>query len=160
MAGWHHHENKEESLKILKHFIDGKHVFAIILKQTGKAIGSIGVEPYEMEDELSEFFEYRGREIGYVLGKDYWGQGLMPEAVRRLIDYLFQEQDLDFLLCGHFQKNHQSRRVQEKCGFVPYRKLVFDTRMGTKEPGTLRLLINPKKNIQFAFSHPETLLIE
>ena len=160
MAGWHHHENKEESLKILKHFIDGKHVFAIILNQTGKAIGSIGVEPYEMEDELSEFFEYRGREIGYVLGKDYWGQGLMPEAVQRLIDYLFQDQDLDFLLCGHFQKNHQSRRVQEKCGFVPYRKLVFDTRMGTKEPGTLRLLINPKKNIQFAFSHPETLLIE
>lgn len=160
MAGWHHHENKEESLKTLKHFIDGKHVFAIILKQTGKAIGSIGVEPYEMEDEFSEFFEYRGREIGYVLGKDYWGQGLMPEAVQRLIDYLFQEQDLDFLLCGHFQKNHQSRRVQEKCGFVPYRKLVFDTRMGTKEPGTLRLLINPKKNIQFAFSHPETLLIE
>ena len=160
MAGWHHHESKEESLKILKHFIEGKHVFAIIDKATGKAIGSLGVEEYGMEDKLSEFFDYQGRELGYVLGKDYWGQGLMPEAVQRVIDYLFNDLDYDFLTCGHFDKNPQSARVQEKCGFVPYRKLTFDTRMGTKEPGVLTLLINPKKNIRFEFSHPETLLIK
>ena len=50
--------------------------------------------------------------------------------------------------------------MQEKCGFRPYRKLVMDTRMGTREPGTLNLLVNPAKAICFRFSHPETLVWE
>jgi ribosomal-protein-alanine N-acetyltransferase len=66
--------------------------------------------------------------------------------------------DLDFLTCGYYDFNGQSRRVQEKCGFKPYRRLVMDTRMGTKEPGILNLLVNPNKNITFLFSHPETLI--
>ena len=84
----------------------------------------------------------------------------MPEAVKAVIDYLFNVLDYDFLLCGHFDFNNQSRRVQEKCGFIPYRKLVFDTRLGTKEPGVLCLLKNPNKNITFNYSHPETLIIK
>ena len=63
-------------------------------------------------------------------------------------------------LCGHYDKNNRSKRVQEKCDFVPYRKLVFDTQLGVKEPGELMLLINPHKNIKFNYSHPETLLIK
>ena len=157
-AGWKPHENKEKSLEILNHFIEGKHVFAIIDKKKDKAIGSLGIERYGKEEALTEFIPYKGREIGYVLSKDYWNQGLMTEAVRRVIDYLFNDLDYDFLLCGHFDYNIQSKRVQEKCGFVPYRKLVFDTRIGTKEAGELELLINPKKNIVLEFSHPETLI--
>ena len=98
MAGWRHHASKEESLKILQHFIEGKHVFAIILKENNKAIGSIGVERYGCEDKLTEFLNYKGREIGYVLSKDYWGKGIMPEAVNTLIDYLFNTLNYDFLL--------------------------------------------------------------
>lgn len=160
MAGWHHHPNKEESLKILNRFIEGKHTFALVDKTNNKVIGSLGVEKYALEDKLTEFDGYKGRMIGYVLAKEYWGQGLMPEAVKEVIDYLFNELDFDFLLCGHFDKNNQSKRVQEKCGFIPYRKLVFDTAMQTKEPGVMMLLSNPKKNIKYNFSHPETLLIK
>ena len=159
MAGWEHHPNKDKSLEILNHFIEGKHVFAIVHKANNKVIGSLGIERYGSEDKLSEFFSYQGREIGYVLSKDYWGKGIMPEAVHTVINFLFNELDYDFLLCGHFDKNNQSRRVQEKCGFKPYRKLVFDTRMGTKEPGVLMLLTNPNKDIKLEFSHPETLII-
>jgi ribosomal-protein-alanine N-acetyltransferase len=43
-----------------------------------------------------------GREIGYVLNKDYWGKGLMPEAVEAVIDYCFREINFDWLTCGHF----------------------------------------------------------
>ena len=107
---------------------------------------------------LTEFENYKGREIGYVLAKDYWGRGLMPEALRGVIDYLFNKLDYDFLLCGHYDFNNQSKRAQEKCGFKPYRKLVFDTRVGTKEPGVLSLLLNPNKKIELKFSHPETLI--
>jgi ribosomal-protein-alanine N-acetyltransferase len=160
MAGWHHHQDKQKSQEILDLFISEDKTFAVCLKETGKVIGSLGVEKYGMEDKLTEFDGYRGREIGYVLSRDYWGQGLMTEAVRAVIDYLFNECDLDFLTCGYYDFNNRSRRVQEKCGFRPYRKLVMDTRMGTKEPGVLNLMTNPGKDIRFVFSHPETLIIK
>ena len=159
MAGWHHHQDKQKSQEILDLFISEDKTFAVCLKESGKVIGSLGVEKYGMEDKLTEFDGYRGREIGYVLSKDYWGKGLMPEAVNAVIDYLFNECDMDFLTCGYYDFNSRSRRVQEKCGFRPYRKLVMDTRMGTKEPGVLNLMTNPKKDIRFVFSHPETLII-
>ena len=105
------------------------------------------MERYGLEDKLTEFDGYRGREIGFVLAKDYWGRGLMPEAVKAVMDYLFSELDYDFLLCGYYNFNSQSKRVQEKCGFKPYRALTMETRMG-------------KKNIKFNFSHRETLIYE
>ena len=157
-AGWPHHKNKEESLFRVKKFIEEKHTFAIVYKENNKVIGSVGIDEYGSEDKLSEFFNYQGREIGYVLSKDYWNQGLMPEAIKAVIKYLFEVLNYDFLLCGHYDKNHRSLRVQEKCGFKPYRKLVFDTNLGTKEPGVLRLLLNPNKDIKLEFSHPETLI--
>ena len=157
-AGWKHHENIQKTQEILNLFIEEDKTFAIVFKECNKVIGSLGVEKYGMEDQLTEFNGYYGREIGYVLSKDYWGRGLMSEAVKAVIDYLFNVLDLDFLTCGYFDFNHQSKRVQEKNGFKPYRKLIVDTRLGTKEPGILNLLINPNKDISFVFSHPETLI--
>ncbi|MBR2336540.1 MAG: GNAT family N-acetyltransferase [Clostridia bacterium] len=158
MAGWHHHESIEKSQEILNRFILEDKTFAIVYKQNNKVIGSLGVEMYGMEEALTEFCNYYGREIGYVLAKDYWGKGIMPEAVKAVIDYLFNELNLDFLTCGYYDFNTQSKRVQEKCGFKPYRKLVMETRLGTKEPGVLNLLTNPEKQIKLKFSHPETLI--
>lgn len=160
MAGWRHHESKEESQKILDSFISNDKTFAICLKESEKVIGSLGVEEYGLEEALTEFKNYRGRELGFVLSRDHWGKGLMAEAVSAVIDYLFNELDLDFLTCGYYNFNSQSKRVQEKCGFKPYRKLNMDTRLGTTEAGTLNLLSNPKKNITFEFSHPETLIYQ
>ena len=78
MAGWLPHENMEKSREILNHFIEGKKTFA--LEYQGKVIGSLGVEEYR-EALYPELAALQGRSIGYVLSKDYWGQGLMPEAV-------------------------------------------------------------------------------
>ena len=158
MAGWKHHETIEKTQEILDMFIKEDKTFAIVFKKNNKVIGSLGVEKYGLEDKLTEFNGYYGREIGYVLSKDYWGKGIMPEAVGAVISYLFNDLNLDFLTCGYYDFNNQSKRVQEKCGFKPYRKLVMDTRLGTKEPGVLNLLINPNKNISLVFSHPETLI--
>ena len=159
-AGWKHHESKDESQQILNSFISHDKTFAIVLKENNKVIGSLGVEEYGMEEALTEFLEYKGREIGYVLSKDYWGKGIMPEAVKAVINYLFNELNLDFLTCGYYDFNNQSKRVQEKCGFKPYRKLVIETKLGTKEQSMLNLLLNPNKNIKLVFSHPETLIYE
>ncbi len=157
-AGWSHHKTKDETLIILKEFIEQDKTFAICLKENNKVIGSLGIEEYGMENVLSEFFNYKGREIGYVLSKKYWGQGLMPEAVKAVIDYLFEEKNLDFIICGYYNFNIQSKKVQKKCGFKPYRRLLMETKMGTKEEGILSLIINPNKTIKLNFSHPETLI--
>ena len=73
MAGWKHHESKSFSQEKLSSFIAKDKTFAVCLKESEKVIGSLGVEEYGMEDKLSEFDGYNGREIGYVLSKDYWG---------------------------------------------------------------------------------------
>ena len=78
MAGWPPHKNIEVSREILNHFIEGKKTFALELE--GKVIGSLGVEKYN-EYWFPQLSPYQGRAIGYVLSKDYWGRGLMPEAV-------------------------------------------------------------------------------
>ena len=127
MAGWLPHRDIDESRAILQKFIDDKKTFA--LEFDGKVIGSLGIELYN-ERELPEFKEKRGREIGYVLSKDYWGRGLMPEAVREVIRYLFEVVKLDFIACGHFVDNVQSMRVQEKCGFRHYRLQKYKTKYG------------------------------
>lgn len=84
MAGWKPHESKEESQIILDMFIGHKKTFA--LEYQGKVIGSLGIEQYN-EDHFPEFADKKCREIGYVLSKEYWGQGLMPEAVKEVIRY-------------------------------------------------------------------------
>lgn len=158
MAGWNPHENKEKSQEILNMFIEENKTFALFHRDDKKVIGSLGIEKYKRENELTEFNNYIGRELGFVLSKDYWGKGLMPEAVNAVINYLFNELNYDFLTSGYFIFNNQSKRVQEKCGFKPYRKLIIETRMGTKEDTMLNLIINPNKNIKLNFSHPETLI--
>jgi len=130
MAGWLPHKSTEESKIILSHFIVGKHVFA--LEHQGKVIGSLGIEEYS-EENYPELFKQKGREIGYVLAKPYWGQGLMTEAVQAVIDYLFDVAQLDFILVGHFDHNTRSRRVIEKCGFTYVKTCLYYTRYATFE---------------------------
>ena len=143
MAGWNPHRDEEESKVILSHFINGKHVFA--LEHQGKVIGSLGVEKYR-EDHYPELDPYLGREIGYVLSKDYWGRGLMPEAVKAVIDWLFEEEKLDFILCGHFDHNSRSRRVIEKCGFRYLGTVPCETRFDTVETALDYILWNPERS--------------
>ena len=116
MAGWKHHESVEESQSILDSFISQKNVFAIEHKNNKKVIGSLGIHNSWANDDL-DYASLNLKEIGYVLSKDYWGQGLMPEAVFAVLFYCFNELKLDAVTCGHFISNNQSKRVIEKCGF-------------------------------------------
>lgn len=143
MCGWLPHKNMDESRQILSMFIDEKKTLALELKENGKVIGSIGLETRDADLGIPE--NLQGREIGYVLNKDYWGRGLMPEAVRAVIDYCFAELGFDWLTCGHFIRNNQSRRVVEKCGFQYVKDVIHATRFGTEEPTKLYVLYNPRK---------------
>lgn len=137
MAGWMPHANRAESQRILARFIANKRTFA--LEYQGKVIGSLGIELYD-EEAFPEFADKRCRSIGYVLSKDYWGRGLMPEAVKEVLRYLFEDVGLDVLFCGRFLSNRQSGRVQEKCGFRHYAYDRFETQLGTIEEHETRIL--------------------
>lgn len=141
MAGWSPHKDLDESRKILSLFIDEKKTFAI--EYNGKAIGSVGVEKYK-EAQFPQLDNVKCRELGYVLNKDYWGMGIMPEAVNRIIDYLFENTDADAVLCGHFLWNKQSRRVQEKCGFEYLATGPYITTFGKEETEKMNILTREK----------------
>ncbi len=140
-AGWLPHESKEKSRQILEGFIEKKKVFAI--EYNKKVIGSLGIEFYR-EDDFPELASLKGRELGYVLSKDYWGLGLMPEAVKAVIEYLFEKEGLDFIIISYFEWNRQSARVTEKCGLKFIKNTVHETRYGTKEPTVCTIIYNKK----------------
>lgn len=142
MAGWNHHKSLEESKNILDMFIRDKKTFALELKETGKVIGSLGIEYLNPDPAENEKY---GREIGYVLSKEFWGRGLMTEAVQAVINYCFYQLNYDFLTCGHFLRNERSRAVIEKCGFIYFRDSVFKTHYGTEEKCRDYIICKPAK---------------
>lgn len=117
MAGWPHHKNREESRKILENFMAKDDVLALVDRPSGRVIGSLGVHlpAYRLPLFLNH---QRVWELGYALHKDYWGQGLMPEAVRALSSHLFMEEGANALVAYRHPDNLQSGRVMEKSGFL------------------------------------------
>lgn len=142
MAGWIPHKSIEESRVILGSFVQHRKTLALELKQTGRVIGSLGLE--ELDPDPVEGEKY-GREIGYVLAKDYWGRGLMPEAVKAVIACCFDVLSYDYVTCSHFDWNEQSRRVIEKCGFTYFSTTRSETRYDTVEVSRNYILYNPNK---------------
>jgi RimJ/RimL family protein N-acetyltransferase len=72
-------------------------------------------------------------ELGYWIGKPYWGLGYASEAVRALIIHAFERDGFDYLTVGHFTDNPASARVIAKFGFVPQGRQVRDcAARGTK----------------------------
>ncbi len=132
-AGWPVHRSVEESLGYIRTVFMQDGVYAVTLRGDDKAIGCIGIvrgakSNLPINDDEAE--------ISYWIGVPFWGQGLIPEAVRELIRYGFEDLGLTALWCGYFDGNDKSRRAQEKCGFrhhhtnaPQYFPLVDDTRV-------------------------------
>lgn len=116
-AGWPPHTSVENSREIIRSILSSEGTFAVILKETGKAVGSVGIMKGGAGTAPAEEDE---REIGYWIGRAYWGQGLIPEAVLELERYCFETLGCRGLWCAYYEGNEKSRRVQEKCGFVPH----------------------------------------
>lgn len=99
--------------------------WAIELKELGQPIGSISVVN---SDERVDMVE-----IGYCIGKMWWGKGIMPEALQAVIDYLFDEVGVLRIEAGHDPNNPASGAVIRKCGM--------------KYEGTLRRRIRSNQGI-------------
>ena len=112
-AGWPPHTDADNSREIIRDILSAEGTFALVLKSTGLPIGSIGIMR-----NTNILTADREAEIGYWIGRPYWGQGLIPEAVQECLRICFEEQNCIRVWCAYFEGNEKSRRVQEKCGFL------------------------------------------
>ena len=114
-AGWPVHTSVENSREVIRTILSAPENYAVCLKTDNRAIGCVGLTVGEKSNLKLPDTE---GEIGYWIGVPFWGQGLIPEAVRELIRRGFEDLGLSTLWCGYFEGNDKSRRVQEKCGFT------------------------------------------
>ena len=111
-AGWPRHTSVENSREIIRTVLSAPETYAVCLKENGKPIGSVGLHRNDLAERDDEY------ELGYWIGKPFWGQGLIPEASRELLRYAFEDLGMNRIWCGYYDGNEKSRRVQEKLGFV------------------------------------------
>ena len=114
-AGWRPHESVENSREIIKDVLSKDETYAICLKSDNKAIGSISLR---LKDETDMTDKDDECELGYWIGKPFWGNGYTPEAAKALVSRAFDELQMSVIWCGYYDGNEQSRRVQEKLGFL------------------------------------------
>lgn len=115
VAGWPPHTSVENSLEIIRTVFAAPETYAVVLKETGEPIGCCGIM-FANSLHTAEM-KQKEAEIGYWIGKPFWGQGLIPEAVNALLARFFNELQLDVVWCGYYSGNIKSKRVCEKCGF-------------------------------------------
>ena len=111
-AGWPPHTSAENSREIIRTVLSAPETYAVCLKENGKPIGSVGLHRNDLAERDDEY------ELGYWIGKPFWGQGLIPEASRELLRYAFEDLGMNRIWCGYYDGNEKSLRVQEKLGFV------------------------------------------
>ena len=115
IAGWPPHKSADESRNLIKTVFTGPECYAICEKDSGRAIGAIELKLNGRTDMTERDDEC---ELGYWLGKPFWGRGYVPEAVNALLRRAFEELGMTTVWCGYYEGNERSRRVQEKAGFV------------------------------------------
>ena len=114
IAGWPPHQSVDESRNVIRNVFQGKEAYAICLKTDEKAIGAIELKLNGHTDMTDRDDEC---ELGYWLGKPFWGQGIMPEAVKEILRHAFEEIGMTKVWVGYYEGNSKSKRVQEKAGF-------------------------------------------
>ena len=114
IAGWPPHKSASESLDVIRNVFSAAECYAVCLKEDGKAIGAIELKLNGHTDMTDRDDEC---ELGYWLGRPFWGQGIMPEAAREMLRHAFEDLGMQNVWCGYYDGNTKSKRVQEKCGF-------------------------------------------
>lgn len=83
--------------------------WAMVLKSLGEPVGSISVVQ-AIDPRI------QSAEVGYCMGRAWWGQSLMTEAFARVIGFLFDEVGVNRVCARHDPRNPASGAVMRKCG--------------------------------------------
>lgn len=114
LAGWKPHVNEKETKIMIKMFRDKIRfgqlgVFAIVLKETNKMIGTI---------ELHSYIKDHKAELGFCLNPEYWNQGYATEAAKTIIVWGFDVLNLKRIEAYTYLENEASQKVLEKANLI------------------------------------------
>lgn len=112
---WEAHKNIKITKLVLSEWVESYsnldfYQWGIVIKDTNELIGSIGVVGHKENRLICE--------IGYCIGKPYWGKGYVAEAFKRIIDFLFNEVNCNRIEAVHDIDNPNSGKVMQKCNLT------------------------------------------
>jgi ribosomal-protein-alanine N-acetyltransferase len=127
---WGPHKDVDTCLKRVLNWVsnynyEDSYVWAIELKSTKRVIGSISVE---ISDNITQSCE-----VGYCIGKPYWSRGIVTEALRAVMHYLFYEVGFQSIRAKHDTQNIASGKVMIKAGMHFTR---IESRVGVRRDGS------------------------
>ena len=102
-----HPYHQDHAIEFVRGTADDSRGTVFLIENNFAPIGVVGVD-WQQPD---------APELGYWLGVEHWGQGFGTEAARAVIDFTFEEFDVEQLLAGARVTNPSSRNILEKCGF-------------------------------------------
>lgn len=110
---WPTHTNVEMSRGFMQYCVNGysdpaSFQWGVVLKENGALVGNISV--VNLKESTME------AELGWVLGRNWWGMGIMPEAGREVIRFLFDEIGFNRITMKHDSRNPKSGRAIIKLG--------------------------------------------
>ena len=111
---WPTHSSQDISQKVIEDWVnqysgESYYHWAIVLKENGdEPIGDIAV--VHMKEDISM------AHIGYCIGRAYWHKGITSEALKAVMDFLFDVVDVNRIEARHDSKNPNSGKVMKKCG--------------------------------------------
>jgi RimJ/RimL family protein N-acetyltransferase len=111
-----HPYSEEMAVDWIQSLQAGEEGVAFAIDRAGALIGCVGYRATEKTHA----------EMGYWIGKPYWGMGYATEAARALILHAFNKERFDYLTVGHFKENPASARVIAKLGFEPSGEVLRD----------------------------------
>ena len=120
-AGWPAHASEEESLGVIRDVLRVPGSFAVCLRDAGPAgepagtlVGAMALKDADASAYVTGADE---RELGYWIGRPFWGRGYAPEAARALMDHARRTLGIRTVWLGYYVGNRKSARVQDKLGF-------------------------------------------
>ena len=112
---------------------DGFGLFTTVRKEDGAVIGRVGLLVWNADtwEPTTRAESENGRtevEVGYTLGRDYWGQGYATEAAGAVRDYALRELAADRLIALIIHGNTASENVARKLGLRYERDVMLGRR--------------------------------
>jgi RimJ/RimL family protein N-acetyltransferase len=104
-----HPYNEKMAAEWIASVLAGEEGVVFAIERSGELIGCTGYRAFGKDHA----------ELGYWIGKPYWGMGYATEAVRALVLHAFEADGFDYLTAGHFRDNPASERIIAKLGFIP-----------------------------------------
>ncbi len=110
---WKPHHDVKETKEVIKQWTleyenDDNYNWAIVLRDIGEVIGGISLVRMDKK--------HYSCEVGYCMSRKYWDMGIMTEALKAVIHYVFSEVGFNRIIATHDTNNIASGKVMMKCG--------------------------------------------